>query len=363
MKMNFTLKKVTTKIAVILICSLSLFACTKDDENPPATNNDYSNGIFIVNEGPFGNGTGTISFMNRDGSRLENEIYQNANSSLPLGSIAQSMTVIGDKAYIVVNDANKIEIVNSETFQSIQTLANISSPRYIESGENDKFYISCWDNTVKIYNTDGTESFGQVAVGTGPEKMLLNGQKLWVLNQGGFSIDSTISIIDLTTAQVTSTVDIYPKPTGLQKDKNGNIWVICSGSGWNGWPDSTDTRGHLICLNPIDYSILKDFEFPTTSDHPEKLEVNSAGDVLYYSYPGGVYKHMIDADSLNLTPFINKAGLFYGLGLDVKDDVIYGSDALDFVQNGMVFRYEATSGMSIDSMEVGIGPGEFYFSN
>ena len=361
--MNFSIKRIAMKIGVIIISFILLFACTKDEENPPPVTNDgYSNGIFIVNEGPFGNGTGTISFLKRDGSGLTNEIYQKANLSLPLGSIVQSMTVIGDKAYIVVNDANKIEIASSKTFESIQTLENVSSPRYIKSGENGKFYVSCWDNTVKIYNTDDTGSIGQINVGTGPEKMLLDDQKLWVLNQGGFSIDSTISIIDITTAQVINTVDIYPKPTGINQDKNGNIWVICSGYGWNGWPDSTDTHGHLICLTPNDYLILKDFEFPTTFNHPEKLEINSAGDVLYYSYPGGIYKHMIDADSLNLTPFINKVGLFYGLGLDINDDMIYGGDAMGFVQNGMVFKYEASSGIMVDSLEVGIGPGEFYFT-
>ncbi len=361
--MNFTLKKAATRLTVILICSISLFACTKDDENPPAINDDYSNGIFIVNEGPFGNGTGTISFMNRDGSRLDNEIFQQANSMLPLGSIVQSMHVVDDKAYIVVNDANKVEIVNTKTFESLYTLENINLPRYIESDDNGKLYISCWDNTVKIYNTDGTESLGQVTVGTGPEKMLLDGQKLWVLNQGGYSIDSTISIIDVASAQLVNTVTVYDKPTGIQQDKNGNMWVTCSGSGWNGWPDTTDTQGHLVCINPDDYSIIKDFKFPTTTEHPEKLVINDAGDMLFYSFPGGIYKHGIDADSLDLVAFINKSGLFYGLGLDKKDDVIYGSDAMDFVQNGMVYRYETESGMLLDSLVVGIGPGEFYFSN
>lgn len=361
--MNFSLKRIAMKVGVIIISSILLFACSKDKENPPpVSNNGYSKGIFVVNEGPFGNGTGTISFLKRDGSGLTNEIYQNANSSIPLGSIVQSMTVIGDKAYIVVNDANKIEIVNLKTFELIQTLENVTSPRYIEYGENGKFYVSCWDNTVKIYIADGAESLGQVNVGTGPEKMLLDGQKLWVLNQGGYSIDSTISVIDLSTGQVTNTVDVYPKPTGIQRDKNGLIWVTCSGSGWNGWPDSTDTHGHLICINPIDYSVLEDFKFPTTSEHPEKLLINSAGEYLYYSYPGGICSHEIGTDILNLNPIITKAGMFYGLDIDPEEDVIYGTDAMGFVQNGMLFRYDAYAGVLIDSLEVGIGPAEFCFS-
>lgn len=362
--MIFLLNKTRILTLVSITITLLFVGCTKENTDPPSVITDgYNNGVFIVNEGPFGNGTGTISFLNRDGSGLANDIFQQANSMIPLGSIVQSMHVAGDKGYIVVNDANKIEVVSLKTFESLYTLENITLPRYIESDEFGKLYISCWDNTLKIYNTDGTESLGQITVGTGPEKMLLDDQKLWVLNQGGYSIDSTISVIDISTTQLINTVPVYPKPTGIQQDKNGNIWVTCSGSGWNGWPDSTDTHGHLICINPDDYSIIKDFEFPTTIDHPEKLVINSVGDILFYSYPGGIYKHEIGANSLNLTPFINKSGLFYGLGLDRSDDVIYGTDAIDFVQNGMVFRYEAISGMIIDSLQVGIGPGEFYFTN
>jgi len=363
--MNLFLKKWYVMIGIAIAISLMFDSCSKDETIPPplVPTNGYESGVFIVNEGPFGNGTGTISFMNRDGSSKENTIFQNANSSIPLGSIVQSMQVVDDKGYIAVNDANKIEVVNIKAFESLYTLENITLPRYIESDENATLYISCWDNTVKIYSTDGTESLGQITVGSGPEKMLMDGQKLWVLNQGGYSIDSTISIIDIPTAQIITTVDVYPKPTGIEQDINGNIWVTCSGSGWNGWPDSTDTQGHLICINPDDYSIIEDFEFPTTTEHPEKLVINSTGDILFYSYPGGIYKHNIEADTLNLTAFIGKSGLFYGLGLDKMEDVIYGSDAIDFVQNGMVYRYEAANGMIIDSVEAGIGPGEFYFSN
>lgn len=362
--MNLLLNKMHILVGVVLLNMLFIVSCTKENTDPPPVTGDgYNNGIFIVNEGPFGNGSGTISFMNRDGSGLVNKIFQKANSMIPLGSIVQSMHVVDDKGYIVVNDANKIEIVNLKTFQSLYTLENIAFPRYIKSDDNGRLYVSCWDNTVKIFNTDGTESFGQISVGTGPEKMLMEGQKLWVLNQGGYSIDSTISIIDIPTTQLINTVDVYPKPTGIQQDKNGNIWVTCSGFGWNGWPDSTDTHGHLVCLDPDDYSIKKDFEFPTTTEHPEKLVINAAGDVLFYSFPGGIYKQRIEADSLNLTAIINKSGLFYGLGLDTKDDVIYGTDATDFVQNGMVYRYHTTSGMMIDSLEVGIGPSEIYFTN
>lgn len=362
--MKVFLNKLSVIVGVMMFISFLFISCAKDEQvpPPPVTSNGYTSGVFIVNEGPFGNGTGTISFMNRDGSNFTNEIFQLANSMIPLGNLVQSMSVIDDKAYIAVNNANKIEIVMLETFQSVYTIENITSPRYIvEAG--DKIYVSCWDNTVKVLSTDGTESFGQIDVGTGPEKMLLNDQKLWVLNQGGLGIDSTISIIDIQTNQVISTIQGFAKPTGIKKGLNGFIWVMCSGEGWNGFPGPDDTEGHLVSIDPDDYSIVQDIAFPSSSEHPEKLEVDNKRNLLFYSYSDGIYKFNMEGNSLETEAFIKRSHMFYGLGFDVIGNVIYTSDPLDYVQNGMVYRYNPDNGNAIDSVNAGIIPGEFFFTD
>jgi streptogramin lyase len=355
------MKKWINQLFVLFLGGMVLVSCNKETDEPPVSGIDYSNGVFVINEGIFNSTSGTISYFNKNGTGLTHKLFQQANLLTPLGDVVQSMNVINERGYIIVNNSNRVEVVSIKTFQSVGSIENVASPRYIIEASDGKAYISSWSDNILILSTNNHEFAGQISVGTGPEKMLNVNGKVWVLNQGGFSIDSTISVIDSGSDQVIQTIQIYPKPTGIQKDINGIIWVMCSGSGWNGWPDSTDTKGHLICLDPVDYSILKDFEFPTTSEHPEKLVINSAGDALFYNYPGGIYKHDIDSDSLDLEPFVARNDIFYGLGLDREDNVLYGSDAMGFTQNGMVYRYDAVNGTVIDSLTVGIGPGEFYF--
>ncbi len=351
-------------LGLFLLGSLVLSSCNKEEDEPPVPpdTSGYSNGVFIINEGPFQTGTGTITYLSRDGSGIEDHIFQKANNLIPLGNIVQSMTLVEDKVYIAVNNANKIEIVSLKTFQSVQTLENITSPRYIAFEGTDKAYISCWDNTVKIINTDGYEVLGQIDVGTGPEKMLHDDQKLWVLNQGGFGVDSTITIIDTQTDQVINTMQVYAKPTGIQKGLNGFIWVMCSGKGWNGFPAPDDTEGHLICIDPDSYTFIVDIAFPSSSEHPEKLAVDNLRELLFYNYTDGIYKFNMNNNSLETEAFIKRPSMFYGLGFDKVGDVIYASDPLDYVQNGMVYRYNPENGSVIDSLEAGIIPGEFLFT-
>lgn len=354
-------------LGFLLACLAGLIGCNtdKNNDNPPDPPVGYGQGIFVINEGPFQSGTGTITFLSVDATGVTHKIFQGANDGKVLGNIAQSMNLETNNktdAYIAVNNASKIEVVNISTFENIQTIENINTPRFIEFGGNDKVYISSWDNTVKVLSTVGYEFFGQIDVGTGPERMLKVGNTIWVLNQGGFSIDSTISIINTDTDQVIQTLQVYPKPTGIQQDENGLIWVICSGIGWNGFPGSDDSEGHLLCIDPQDFGIIKDIVFPASDKHPEKLVINKEGDRLFYNYVDGVYRFDIHNNELEYSPFIPRTVMFYGLGLDKKTNSLYASDAVDFVQNGWVYRYDANSGNLTDSIQAGIAPGDFYFT-
>ncbi|MCF8378348.1 MAG: hypothetical protein K9H49_02150 [Bacteroidales bacterium] len=366
------MKKINLKISILTISFIAIImfftSCTKDNQDtpPPTTPIGYTKGVFIINEGPFQSGTGTVTYINRDATEKTDKLFQQSNNLLPLGNIVQSMNVYpigGEDAFITVNNANKIEVVKLRTFQQVRTIENITSPRYVEFSKTyGKMYVSSWDNTVKIFSLEGYESLGQANVGTGPEKMLELNDKIWVLNQGGFSIDSTISVIDAASQQVVETIQVYAKPTGIVKDESDNVWVICSGKGWNGFPGADDSKGHLVCINPENYSFIKDLEFPTSSEHPEKLVINTERDMLYYNYPDGIYRFDIHDNELPTEAFIPRPNMFYGLGLDQAVNTIYASDPLDYTQNGKVYRYSGYTGEVIDSLDAGVVPGEFYFT-
>ncbi len=353
------------KISQLLIISsiliITISGCKKDEDETAPILQISDNRVFIASEGPFQTGTGTVSIFYRDSLKVLNNVFEQVNNQV-LGNIVQSIEVFNEKAYIVVNNANKIEVVDEKDFVSTATIEGIVLPRYFLGINNTKAYVTSWNNVISVVDLNTNTEIKIIPAGTGPEKMLLAGNKVFVLNQGGFGIDSTITVIDAQSDNVITTINVEKKPTGIQLDVNGKVWIICSGNGWNGWPQPGDTEGHLICINPDDYSIEEDFAFPTTSEHPEKLIINKDKNVLYYIYPGGVYSFDINSTELNLTLLIERPAGFYGLGFDNSTEYIYATDPLDFVQDGWFFRYNAVTGAAVDSFKVGIIPGEFYFN-
>ena len=88
--------------------------------------------------------------------------------------------------------------------------------------------------------------------------------------------------------------------------------------------------------------------------------MNPAGDSLYF-ISGDVYKVSLDMNGFE-EPFI-RAGdrQVYSLGIDPADGTVYIGDAVDYQQDGWVYRYRP-GGTAIDSFRVGVNPGHFAFT-
>jgi len=343
---------------LIITAVIFLYSCENDNNDPVVPDEGYTGGFYIVNEGPYLTGTGTIDFVRNDGT-VYKDLFASANGGLPLGNIVQSVSIIGSQTFVVVNNANKVEIVDTKTFKSAGTIDNLLSPRFMITVDNENAFVSCiQDSSVRIINLNGFEITGSLPV-KGPEKMMQINDQIWVLNQGGFSVDSSITVIDIASKTIVDTIQVYPQPSGIQEDRNGKVWVMCTGR--NAWHIGGNSEGHLICINPADYSIIEDIEFPSIENHPEELVINQTKDVLYYRYPGGIYKFEIETVEPENSAFISRSSSFYTLAYDKDHSLILGTDPLDYIQNGWVFRYRSDDGSVVDSIEAGIAPGEIFF--
>src|SRR5688572_9286512 len=115
--------------SILTIFSIAFIACDKEDDEPDTPSNPSSPGVYIVNEGAFGSGNSSISFFDFQTNAVTNNIYQTTNG-VPLGDVAQMMLVHQGKGYIVVNNSQKIEVVDSDNCTSIGTISGFQSPRH-----------------------------------------------------------------------------------------------------------------------------------------------------------------------------------------------------------------------------------------
>lgn len=347
------------KSTFFLSIVIAFVSCTKVDDS--AVKGAFSHGIFIVNEGPFQTGTGTITYFDPDSNLLKQDVFEMVNGR-PLGNIAQSMVVYNGKGYIVVNNAGKVEVVDAATFKSEATITNLQNPSQFLPIDDQKAYVSDWIGHIAVVDLNSNTVSKTIPAGTGPDAMLKSGNYVYVANTGGFGVDSTVTVIDFTTDKVVKVIKVGDVPTGLVADGNGRIWVLCKGIGYASWPQPGDTPGKLARINPVTLEVELTFLFLSTMDHPDKAVVNKQKSFLYFLNNNGIYRFNLTLNT-PVPELLFQGRAFYSLGYENKTGYLYASDVKNFVSNGVVLRLKSDTGAVVDSIEAGIIPRGFAFPN
>ena len=333
-----------------IIASAFLFAsCSNDDDNNDAPLGVYDNGVLILNEGNFGTPNGSVSYISNDLATFQNDIFKLVNTPTVLGDVAQSMTFSNEKAFIVVNNSNEVEVVNRYTFKSLGTITEkLANPRY-SVVLNDKLYVTnSISKAVTVYDAKSYAYVTSIPLNKTAEKIVTANGKLYVTN-AAYGSGTEVTVINPISNTVSKTITLANGINSIE-EKNGSVYVL----------SGTSTKNTLSKIN-------------TTNDTATSIEsaaVKSAinmdidGDKIYYTQGTEVY-----AISLTATTFSDKAlfsvkdsswSTFYGFG--VIDGKVYSGDANAFTADGTVTIYSST-GTVLKTLTVGRGPNGFYSNN
>jgi YVTN family beta-propeller protein len=347
-----------SKFFLILIIPLLSAGCMKDDEwiSRHQTGTLLSKGVFIINEGNFMFGNASLSFYNPVTRKVQNDLFYLTNG-LPLGDVAQSMVISGNLGYIVINNSGKIYVINTTDGKYAGKITGLTSPRHIHILNDQKAYITdLYSGKITIINPETYRITGEILTTGHPstEQMVQWNDFLFV---SCWSFDNTILVIDTRTDVVVGEIKTGKQPGGLVLDKYDKIWTLCDG----GWSISgTSTRVPLLQrIDPVTRTV--DRTFPLTADSkPSRLAINGTRDSILF-LNDGIWKLGVDQGKLSDRPFIETGNhLYYSLAVDPQTSEIYLSDAIDYMQPGVIYRY-SSPGARIDSFKTGIIPGAFCF--
>jgi hypothetical protein len=214
--------------AVVSIISIAILtSCIEDPITP--SKKGYANGNLIVCEGSFQTNSGEVSYI---GDTTITSLFQTVNKR-PLGDIAQSLTIVGDQAFIVVNNSQKIEVVNKETFESIGTIKGLSYPRSITSVDDQTILVTNGNgyggDYIYVIDVNLLEKVDSIKADFGPEKILVADNKVWVCNSGQYASNKTVSVFDANTYDSLTTIEVGDLPIDMTLDNDGMLWVMCKG--------------------------------------------------------------------------------------------------------------------------------------
>ena len=339
---------------IIVLFSLLFAGCKKKEVGPQRVDGspyykEKGSKVVIGCEGNYGWGNASISVYNTKTNEVTNNVFQSQNN-LPLGDVMQSSTLFDGKLFLVVNNSNKIEVVDTADFKRVGQITGLTSPRYFCGVSASKAYVTdLYANAITIINPTTYQTIGTISVGAWTEEMLYYNNQLFVTEKG----TDKVLVIDITTDQITDTITVGREPNSIVLDKNNKIWVLCSGG-------INESLPKLHRINSATYSVEQTFTFSSINESPNSLRMDSSRTHLLY-INNNIYKMNTSATTLPTSAFINNGNsIFYGLGVSPYTNKVYVADAIDYVQAGKVYQYNF-SGNRIQELNVGIIPQDFTF--
>ena len=345
-------------LRLIALATLLLTSCMKWETGEEETFEASPSGLFITNEGNFQYGNASLSFYDPATRTIENEVFYRANG-MKLGDVAQSMTVHNGVGWVVVNNSHVVFAIDLNTFREVGRITNLTSPRYMHFVSADKAYITqIWDNRITVVNPRTYQITGYIecpamTMETGStEQMVQWGDYVYV---NCWSYQNRILKIDTRTDTVVDELEVGIQPTSLVIDRNGKMWTITDG-GYDGSPYGYEAPS-LYRIDAETFRIEREFPF-ALGDAPSEVQINGAGDKIYWLNED-VWEMDVEAEWLPVRPFLEqRETIYYGLTVDPRSGEVYVADAIDYQQQGMIYRYSPT-GELIDEFYVGIIPGAF----
>jgi len=331
--------------AALLTCMM--LSCENLNDDPALF--PSGEGFFVLNEGNFMSGNGSVSFYSTETHEIYNNLFRGINQRA-LGDVPSFIAADGNTGYIVVNNSGTIEVVDIHTMESIGTLTGLSSPRQMVIYGRKGFVSSLLSDELTVIDLDSREIAGTLNIGCSSEAMVICQGKLFIANWSG---GNKIVVADPGSEEVMSTITVGLEPESMVVDKNNILWVLCTG-GWAG-----EEVPRLTKINAV--TLEKEAEiFFSSVDNPSSLTSNASGDTLYF-LDGGVRRMPVTALSLPEETFIPAGDrLFYRLSASGTGGKVYVTDAIDYQQKGVFFVYNKLGELE-DTEEAGIIPGFMLF--
>ena len=331
-------------------------------------------GFYLLNEGNMNANKASLDYVDFTTGEFQRNSYEEANPERTkgLGDAGSDIGIYGSKLYIVVNNSNKIEVLDAKTKKFIGKI-DLINVRYITFHQG-KAYASAYlakigdpkalNGLVVEIDTASLRIIRKVEVGRQPEELAVVGEKLYVANSGGYSppnYETTLSVIDLISFTEERRIEVAPNLHRVKADQEGDLYVTSRGNYYD-----TPSRLYVIDtkLNRVKKTI--DIEASNLTIQDEMAYIYSTA----WNYETGettINYHLLNVSTEQLmsASFISDATIReitipYGIAVNPTTKDVYVSDAKDYVSPGKLYCF-SPSGKLKWSVSTGDIPAHFAF--
>jgi hypothetical protein len=332
--------------------------------------------LFVLNEGQMGTNSGSLDFLRfKDGMYVRKAFHlMNPDVTLNLGDVANDMCIYGNMLWITINRSGIVQPINAVNEKALSKGIAVPSPRNIVvSGTNA--YVTSYSGAVygksdragAVYRIDlySLTVKDSLHVGFQPEGLVSENGYLYVANSGGFhtGYDDRITVIDQANFKEAKTIEVAPNLQDMVTDGESNIWVSSFGDYstiHSGIYHINANTGQVVKGNSDQDNVRVSCMSKITSDGyfytiGTDDEWNWSGAKSY-----NIYKVNATTGAVTVTPFSTDMSSHittpYSICVNPANGDIYIGDAVDYVDNGMVFCFDKNFKYKWQA-DAGIDPG------
>lgn len=318
---------------------------------------------IVVSEGQFGYGSASLTSLTHAGE-IEQDLFRRVNGGRPLGDVAQSMTRIGDRLYVTLNNSRKLEVMDANTFESVETMPIGLDviPMYVQHLGGDSIIVTDQKSSSQLIIMDinhgkdrpivrRTVSMGganrsfQMQLIDG--KLFVGADRLSVFDLGKLNAADRREV-KKRDGNAIQTVDF----SKLVVDKNGLLWAL----------------GHwqLIAIDPRTETTVCELNLSelNINSWTSCLDISPDGSTLYFNSSQRVYTVNVDDPQVPTKaielPSYNDGRTVYVMCIS-KENTIFLSEVLyGSLSRSRIYEYDL-NGVELQNFRAGIFSHYIYF--
>ncbi len=329
-----------------------IYSCSSDNDEPEEY---YGNGFLIANEGKFQSPTAEVTFLSSDLNIQKNNIFSSSNGGTILGDVLQTIAFNGDNAYLLLNNSNRIQVVNRANFKiKGEIKAELAAPRYMAFANNsiyvtnDKFG---GEKYVSVYKLSDNSFIKKIPVTGAAERIVEAGNKIFVQN-ASYGYGNKITYINTFTNEVQDVIELPNGDITKMIADNQNVYAIAAGTA-DSYIYQISNTGSVVKTTTL-----------TGIANAKNLEISNGR--FYFSSGTKVYAMDMAATTAPASPLFTVASSVdpYSdlYGFSVINDKIFTSDSNGFTAGSKIVIYSAVSGTIIKTLTAGLGSNAVYWN-
>lgn len=328
--------KINKILSAVFGAALLFTVSCNDDPIIEIPKGAYEDGILITNEGNMGASNASVSFVSNDLGTVEQNIYKTNNNNEDLGDVLQAVGYYQNYAFLVLNNSNKIKIVDRYSFKKVNEITNqINQPRYITFNGNYLYVTNdeyMGPKYVSVYNILDLSFVKKIDMTETTERIVSVGNNVFV-QHSSYGYGNKISYINGSSATVQSEITV---PNGQIQNiisDNSNLYAITS--------DASSADSYIYQYSSTGALV----KTTTLTGIANAANLNLDNGKFYFNSGMKIYSMDVNSSTVPATLLVTatESSAYSGLyGFKVIDGKIFTSDANGFTADSKITVYSST---------------------